>query len=102
MVDNVGPLGSIKLRNFIDRPSRTDQPIATPSPGDRAQDEAFLADLFAMCAHSSRDDDLEAGISSGPRYRQTMRAEIPILGDQKEELWPPCRVRCGRRRRHGL
>jgi len=74
----------------------------SPSPRRRhaigRKDEAFLADLFAMCAHSGHDDNFEAGISCGPRYRETMRAEVPILGDQKEELRPARRVRCGRRR----
>ena len=44
-----------------------------------------------MRAHPGRDDDLEAGAAGGAGHRQTVRAEIPILGDEKEQLWPPRR-----------
>ena len=48
-----------------------------------------------MRAHTGRDHDIKAGRPSGARRRQTVRAEVPILCYEKEELWPPRRA--GRR-----
>ncbi len=45
-----------------------------------------------MRAHAGRDHDIEAGRPGGARHRQTVRAEVPILGDEKEQLWPPRRA----------
>ena len=50
----------------------------------------------------ARYDDFEPGVACGPGDRKAMRAEVPILGDQEEELRPPRRVRCGGRRRLGF
>ena len=97
----IGPLGAVEPSNLGNRPPGTEEVIAASTPGDWAQGEAFCANLPAMRLHSGRDDDLEAGIAGGPGDRQAMRAEIPILSDQKEELWAPLCVRRGERRRCG-
>src|SRR5438270_3688358 len=95
MMDNIGPFGAIEPRNFGNGPPRANQPVAAPPPADRTQRETFVADPIAMRAHARRDHDIEAGCPGGARRRPTVRAEVPILGDEKNQLWPPRRA--GRR-----
>ena len=87
----VGLLGAIEPGDFGDCPSGANQPVPAPPPPDRAEAETFVTDLVAMRAHAGRDHDIEAGCPGGARRRQSVRAEVPILGDEKEELWPPRR-----------
>jgi hypothetical protein len=89
----VGLLGAIELGDFGDCPRGANQPVPAPSPSNRAQAETFVADLIAMRAHACRDHDIETGRPGGARRRQSVRAEIPILGDEEEKLWPPRRAR---------
>ena len=86
MMDEVGPLGAIDPRNFGNRPPGAKETVPAPAPLDWAQCEPFVADPIAMRTHAGRDHDIEAGRAGGARCRQTVRAEIPILGDEKEEL----------------
>ena len=48
-----------------------------------------------MRPHAGRHDDRKAGISRGASDRQSMRAEVPILGDEEEKLRPAAPRRCG-------
>lgn len=95
-MDEVGPLGAIELRDFGNCPPGPNEPIAAAPPTEWAQREAFVTDAIAMRAHACRDDDIETGIAGSARRRQTVRAKIPILRYEEEELWPPRRA--GRRR----
>jgi hypothetical protein len=95
--------GAIEPRDFSDCPAATGETVAAPAPADRAQCEAFLPDLLAMRAHASRHDDVEPGGARGAGDWQPMRAEIPILGDEEEELRPVRGMRYAEqwRRRYG-
>src|SRR5262249_59463152 len=86
VVDEVGRLGAVEADDLPQRAQMADEPVAAPPPGERAQRKPLAADLLAMCALPRRDDDLEPGIAGRPRDRQAVRAEIPILGDEKEQL----------------
>ena len=91
MMDEVGLLGAVEPRNFGNCPSGANEPVPAPAPADRAQRETLVTDSIAMRAHAGCDYDIKAGGAGGARHRQTMRAEVPILCRQKEELWPPAR-----------
>src|SRR6516162_2242596 len=93
MVDNIGSLGPVELSNFKDSSSCAAEPVATPPPGERAQDETLVQDRFAVSAHAGRDDHLETGLARGSGDWQTVRAKIPVLSHQEEELWPPTGTR---------
>ena len=76
--------------------------IARPAPTTRsprrrqfsAANRNPSARIRSPCiALARRDDDLEPGIPRRPRDRQPVRPEIPVLGDQKDQLRPPAR-RC--------
>src|SRR5207253_9622162 len=76
-----------------------ERPVAAPPPGDRAQRKAFVADLLAVPPHPGRDHDFETSVARRPGDRQAVRAEIPVLGHQEEDLWPACAGRGRERRR---
>ena len=70
---------------------------ARPAPTTRSprrrqfsglQAKPLGADTVAVHALARRHDDLEPGVSRRPRDRQAVRPEIPILGDQKDQLRP--------------
>ena len=90
-MDNIRPLGVIESGDFGNCSPGANEPVPPPPPADGAQSETFVADPIAMRAHAGRDDDIEAGRPGGARCRETVRAEIPILCYEKEELWPPRR-----------
>ena len=94
-MDKVGLLGAIEPGDFGNCSPGANEPVPAPPPAERAQGETFVADPIAMRAHAGRDHDIEAGCPGGSRRRQTVRAEVPILCHEKEELWPPRRA--GRR-----
>ena len=95
---DVGALGAIEPGDCANRPHGAEEPVAAPPPGDRAQREALLADQLAVLAHPGRDHHLETGVARRAGDRQAMRAEIPVLGHQEEQLWPP--RGSGGRKRH--
>jgi hypothetical protein len=95
MMDKVGFLGAIQIRDFGYCPPGAKDAVAAPPPAERAQRETFVADAIAMRAHACRDRDIEAGRPGGARRRQTVRAEIPILRYEEKKLGP--RRRAGRR-----
>ncbi len=84
VVDDVGPLGPVEPGDRGDRPGGGERAVAAAAPGERAQGETLAADLRAMGANPGGDDDIEPGVARRPRHRQAVRAEIPILGRQKE------------------
>ena len=69
------------------RAEMVENPIAQPLPRKRAQGEPFHGDPLAMRPHPGGDDHVESGVARRPRHRQAVRAEIPVLGDEKEQLW---------------
>src|SRR5215472_3728928 len=85
---NIGALGSIEAGNRRNRSHGADEPVTPPAPSERANRETFLRDLRAMSAHPSGNDDIEAVVTRRPRHRKPVRAEIPILGHQKQQLGP--------------
>src|SRR5260370_41289221 len=89
-MEDVGALGMIEPCDRGNRPCGAEQPVAAAPPGDRAQREALLADLLAVLPHPGRDHHRETILARRPGDRQAMRAEIPVLGHQKKQLWPPC------------
>ena len=72
MVDDVRPLAAIEPGDSGYRPRGAEEPVAAPPPGDRAQGETLVADLFAMRAHPGRDDYLEAGLARSAGDRETV------------------------------
>ena len=64
-----------------------EDPVAQPLPGKRAQGEPLGGDPLAVRPHPGGDDHVEPGVARRPRHRQAVRAEIPVLGDEKEQLW---------------
>ena len=104
---DVGPLGAIEPRDVGYSPRCADQSIAAPPPPQRAQPEPFAANALAMRLHPCRDNDLETGVARRPRHRQAVRPEIPILGDEEEQLgtYPGaggCHSGIGQRARPGI
>jgi hypothetical protein len=93
-MDKVGLLGAVEPGDFGDCPGCAKNPVPPPPPTDRAQRETFVADPIAVCAHAGRDHDIEAGRPGGARRRETVGTEVPILGYEEEELWPPLRGGC--------
>src|SRR6266481_4471497 len=91
------PLPAVEPGEGDERAPGADNAIAAPAPCQRAQPEPLGADLLAVTLHPRRDDDFEPGLARGARHRQAVRPEIPILGDEEEQLWP----RLGRLRRTG-
>ena len=49
------------------------------------QMKSFGLDRRAMAIDPGCDVHLEAGVAGGPRHRQAVRDEIPILGDEIDE-----------------
>ena len=92
MVDDVGPLFAIEVGDFGHRPRRADGAVPAPAPGERPELEAFASDLLVVFAHPRRHDHFEPGVAGRSRDGQTMRAEIPILGDEEEQLRPVDRL----------
>ena len=86
-MDDVGSVEAIKARDGADGSGSAKKPVAAPPPRERAQRETFGADLLAVRPHPGRHDHREARVSRGPGEGQAMRAKIPVLGHQKEELW---------------
>jgi hypothetical protein len=102
MVDNIGPLRAVELRDSGNRVAGASKPVAAPAPADRVQVDAFLPDSLAMRPDPSRDRDLEARSACCASDGQPVRTEIPILGHEEEKLRPtPC-PSCYERRRARL
>jgi len=95
MVDKIRLLCSIEPSNFGYGTGGANQPIAASAPRDRADGKALFSNSIAMSANAGCDDDLESGAARGAGDRQPMRTEIPVLGNQKEQLWPPQGIRRG-------
>jgi hypothetical protein len=91
MMDEIGLFGAINLGNFGYRTIGTEEPVAAATPSDRMHGETFLSDTVTMCAYPGSDDDFEPRCVRGASDRQPMRPEIPIFGDQEEQLSAPHR-----------
>ena len=89
VVQNIGAFDPVKPGDRSNRPGRAGESVAAPPPRQRAKRKAFVGDRPAMRAHPCRDHDLEPVVARRPRDRQPVRAEIPILGDEKQQLRPP-------------
>src|SRR5580704_2833100 len=87
MIEDVGLLGAIEADDLAQCAEMARQPVAAPLPGEGEQRKSLRADPFAVVAYPGRDRDRETGVARRPRDRQAMRAEIPILGHEKEQLW---------------
>ena len=107
MVNKIGALGAIEPSDLGNRAPGADQSVAAASPAERVQPESFLADRLCMRAHPGRHDDRKAGLARGPGDRQAVRAKVPILGNEEEQLEAPrCAAPAGRqwrgRRGYGI
>ena len=91
MVHDSRPLAPVQRRDRRDSAAGAENAVAAPAPVQRLEAKPFGADPVAMNALACRDDDLEPGIPRGPRDRQAVRPEIPVLGDQKNQLRPHAR-----------
>jgi hypothetical protein len=87
MVHDVGPLDAIEAGDRADGPGGAEEPVAAPPPGERAQRKALGANLFAVRPYAGCHDHCEPRRARCPGEGQAMRAEIPVLGYQEEELW---------------
>src|SRR5579863_229821 len=87
MIEEVGFFGPVEPDDLPQRTQMTQNTAAAPAPAERMQREALRLDRLAVFAHPRRNRHSEAGIARRPRHRQAVRAEIPILGDEKEQLW---------------
>jgi len=88
VMKNIGALSSIEAGNRRNRSHGADEPVTASAPSERTKRETFLCDLRAMSTHPGGNDDIEAVVARRPRHRKPMRAEIPILSDQKQQLGP--------------
>src|SRR5262245_61416830 len=89
MVNDVRPLAAVKRGDCGYRSPGPKHPVAAAAPWQRMQPEPLGADRLTVISHACCDDDLEPGIAGSAGHRQPVRAEVPILGDQEDELWPP-------------
>ena len=92
MMHDIGPLAPVQRGDRRHGAAGADNAVAAPPPAQRLEPKPLVADPVAMHALARRDDDFEPGIPRRPRNRQPVRPEIPILGDQKEQLRPPVRA----------
>ncbi len=91
MMHDGRPLAPVQRRNRRDGPAGGDRAVAATAPVQRLEAKSFGADPVAMVALARRDDDFEPGIPRRPRDRQAVRPEIPVLGDEKDQLRPRAR-----------
>ena len=86
VVEDVRLLGAIEPGNGADRVNGAGNAVAAAAPGQRVQCEPFRADCFAMPLHPGGDNDLEPGVARRASDRQTVRAEVPVFGYEKEQF----------------
>ena len=91
MMHDIGPLAPIQRGDRRHGAAGADDTVAAPPPAQRLEPKPLGADPVAMRALARGDDDFEPGIARRPRDRQPVRPEIPILGDQIEQLRPLAR-----------
>ena len=91
MMHDIGPLAPVQRGDRRHGAAGADDAVAAPPPAQRLEPKPLGADPVAMHALARRDDDFEPGIPRRPRDRQPVRPEIPVLGDQKEQLRPLAR-----------
>ena len=91
MMHDIGPLAPVQRGDRRHGAAGADDTVAAPPPAQRLEPKPLGADPVAMHALARGDDDFEPGIPRRPRDRQPVRPEIPILGDQIEQLRPLAR-----------
>ena len=91
MMHDIGPLAPVQRGDRRHGAAGADDTVAAPPPAQRLEPKPLGADPVAMRALARGDDDFEPGIPRRPRDRQPVRPEIPILGDQIEQLRPLAR-----------
>ena len=101
MVDDIGPLARDRARTIA--ASARNAPKG-PSPrrrhGSGRSAKALAADALGVRRAPGWPRRRRTGVARGARHRQPVRAEIPILGDQEEQLRPAAADR--RRGRGGI
>jgi len=98
MVDNIRLFCAIEPCDFGYGSAGANHSVTASAPRDGAHSKAFFSDPLAMGANPGCDDDFESGRARCAGDRQPMGTEIPVLGNQEEQLWPPGRIRCRNRR----
>ena len=87
VIEDVGSLAAIEPHDFPQCAQPAEDAVAAPLPAERVKRKPLAANLLAMLAHPCRDRHGKPRIARRPRHRQAVRAEIPILGHEKEQLW---------------
>jgi hypothetical protein len=82
---NIRPFPTVKTDDLNYGRQFPQRITAAPNQTDREQFEAFLLDTLSMILDPRGDYDFHAGVTSGPRQSKSVRPEIPILCDQKQE-----------------
>src|SRR5690348_11805840 len=98
MVHDQRLFAAIEPPDFADRRQISEWPDRASSPPQGMDRKTGGADRVAVRRDTGCHRDIEAAIECGARHRQSMRAEIPILGDKEDQLRPFTRHRWHSRR----
>ena len=76
----------VKRAKLAHRCELTQRVLARATHVDRMQLQARILDKLCMRLDPRRDDHAKTRCLRGARQRQTVRAEVPILGYEKQQL----------------
>ena len=86
-MDDIGSLPAIDPGNSSTNVQNSSSGLSPPRLNvDRTQPEACIGDAFAMPVDARGHDDVVACFARGNREFETVRDEIPILGDEEQQL----------------
>jgi hypothetical protein len=88
MMNDERPLAAIEAIDLDHRREIAEKAQILAPPGERMKRETRRANALAMRRDAGRDRDREARIARCLGHRPPMGPEIPILGDEKDQLAP--------------
>src|SRR5271169_6993956 len=86
MMREIWPYPPIETADLTHRRQQAQRREAAAAPAERMQDEPLAVDRGRVAGDSGRDMDLKAGAPRRSRHRQAMRHEIPVFGNEIENL----------------
>ena len=88
MVSEIGPELAVELTNFAHDPKKIARIETATTPGDGMQMKPFRLDCLAVPINAGGNMHLEAGLARRTGHGQSVRNEVPVLGNQIEDAPP--------------